>query len=157
MSNIIQNRICDINWFCNIGNKDIPENISICFEYVKNEKEFIKNVTSTRWENVIIDNRNDLTDIVEETDPDNIDKWNDVVSEFKQNKGNEIRQKIEEKLDAYDKKTFITDVVIFGLIFVIVADYFEVLHKSQFFENYFSILESGHIPCGYKKGKFLIY
>lgn len=154
-----------IPWFQNCGTTPeppIPDALP-----VKNTKEAIKGITSTRWENMVLEFRGDFTEALcllsIRTQRKQDRYWNPLTIEFKEKHlpGLEsLWQKNLEPLGLWEKA--VLDDIRFNVMAIATIDAFkDILDPPEFFQRLLAIYKQGHLPCGWKgkknKGCFLVY
>lgn len=155
-------RIKKIKWFqncrCNLGIELIYD-----VSYEKNIDSLIKLISSTRWENISLEEQNRLTEYLFKNYPDKYHQvWNDVVRDITKNilpgiKENIINNAKEFKLN----KEEIVSQIEWDILWIIMAYTYYGYMKPTFYGEILKIYEIGNIPCGWKgtypNGKIIVY
>lgn len=153
----------DIPWFSNCG-KQIPLQWGIKADSVSEVK---KNITSIRWENIVLDNQGDMTEQLCirscQGIGDEYQEWNRLVDDYKRNYLPQLETQWKSQLTQLDLNVKeVTDDVSFNILGIVMADaYKEILPMSSFFSQLLEIYSNGYLPCGWKgkknKGCFIVY
>ena len=86
-----------------------------------------------------------------------MEESNEKVEYYRENYIPQIERVLQNKAkQAGFAENIITDIR-FNLLIILEANYFSDLYRDAFWNQMLEIYKSGHIPCGYKKGVFLIY
>ena len=89
------------------------------------------------------------------------EKYADEANEknifYRENYIPQIRQNFQNKVEKFELAQRITSDIEFNLLVILRAHLFSELYRDSFWDQLLEIYRLGHIPCGYKKGTFLIY
>lgn len=145
----------DINWFVNCG-KSIINNGTV---QAKNAAQVLKTINSDKWSNMVLDYSNDVTAQLCKRQingsGNEYGKWNDLVSDFKTNHINILKEKWQVALEKYglNNESVISDVSMNILTIAVVNAYKDIAEISDFFIELFQIYKDGYLPCGWKGKK----
>jgi len=147
-------------WFENCGDGSFDR-----FEVVvvKDKEKAIKNITSTKWENVYMEQQGNLTEYLFINHRDLYsESWNREIQHIKQEylgKLLDLFVPVLENKGLTGKK--IVDNVRYNIMLLFMASFYSEYYSSEFFEQMLEIYLSGHLPCGWsgskKSGKFMVY
>ena len=158
----VVDRIKRIKWFKNCGNKS---EIALIYDksYAKDVKSAIKHISSTRWENVGIEEKNRLTSYLFKNYPDKYHQvWNNLVKDIKKNILPEIKENIINNANEFklNESEIITQME-WDMLMIIMAYTYCNYMEPTFYKEILKIYENGNIPCGWKgtypNGKIIIY
>lgn len=144
------------HWFENCG-KDIElENVLVT-------KDIRKAISSTRWENIVLEECGKFTTQLSKNFKDEYRCWNQLIKMIK----SEIFPRLERiwrtNLETYDiLESYILDDIKYNVLMIIaIHAYHSYIPMPDFFKILLSIYANGHIPCGWKKdkgiGKIIVY
>ncbi|GAA0086307.1 hypothetical protein UT300007_27460 [Clostridium sp. CTA-7] len=158
----VVNRIKRIKWFENCSSKlEIP--LIYDKSYAKDVKSVIKHVSSTRWENIGIEEKNRLTSYLFKNYPDKYHQvWNNIVKDIKENILPEIKENIINNTNEFklNESEIITQIEWDMLMIIMAYTYYDYM-EPIFYGEILKIYENGNIPCGWKgvypNGKIIIY
>ena len=156
----VVSEILSIDWLGNCGKRNMPI-IDSKYLVVKNIKKVRKDIDSILWENVCLENRNQLTVFLAFNKPEIYNNfWNDGVDEIKQDILPEIINNIEAKCQELLIENAVGSIqfdIVNTIMTLSCRDYFH----SVFYEDMLKVYKSGHLPCGWKggfnRGKFEIF
>ena len=154
----IKLRLKSIEWFENCGGEKNLDYIGENIIRITSWEEACKNLGSIQWENKVLDERGDLGVRILEIDSDI--GWNDMVGRLKETI---YDCWLDDTIRIYLKNVEsvnleIIDDILWDVHTIVMAlSYSDYVELSEFFQVMIRIYESGHIPCGYKRGKFIVY
>ncbi|MPQ31917.1 hypothetical protein E4V42_10790 [Clostridium estertheticum] len=158
----IVERLEKINWFKNCGK---PLSISLMYDvnYAKDINSVIKHISSTRWGNIGLEEKNDLTSYLFKNYPNKYHQvWNELVENIKEN----IMINIKNEAIKMANNKGLNDNSIIGhiewdILIIIMAFTYSEYKEPTFYKEILRIYESGNIPCGWKgtypNGRIIIY
>ena len=156
-------RLTEIEWFANCGN-DIPCEYGV---KLKSADEAIDNITKARWQNIILDNRGDLTAQLSirscKGEGKEYQEWNKLVREIKESYMPDLERVWIEKLSArgLNQQEVLEDIKFNVLTLIMVDAYKGIIPVTAFWKTLLKIYETGYLPCGWKgkkvDGSFMIY
>ena len=154
---VIKQRIKDINWFNNCGNKVTVE-ISENFRYVNSWEEAKSNYRKEGWEEKTLEAQNELTVFLYKNYKTEYLKWNTITKEAKKFIEKDILPilmaiKEENELD----NTFINCVKYDILGAIMEYSFTKCKGRPSFFFELLNIYESGNFPCGYENNTIVIF
>lgn len=155
-------RIKKIKWFQNCGNK---LEISLIYDvsYAKDINSVIKHISSTRWENIGIEEENRLTAHLFKNYPDKYHQvWNCIVKDIKGTILPDIKENVINIANEFklNEEEIITQIEWDILGIIMGYTYYDYMEPT-FYKEILKIYENGNIPCGWKgtypNGKIIIY
>ena len=147
--------LLNLDWFEKCGIKERIEGVNI--EFVKDKKTLDKKICGLNWENKVLDKSGDMSEYLGNLDEKYLEESNEKVEYYRENYIPRIERVLQNKAkQAGFAENIITDIR-FNLLIILEANYFSDLYRDAFWNQMLEIYKSGHIPCGYKKGVFLIY
>ena len=151
-----KNRLLNINWFSNIGNRFSDTGYSLANSLRQAETY----LASPEWENVTLEESNKISGYLSVDHTVIFQDWNMLIKESKTFFENELLATIPH-LSSFDN-TLLYQCLEWDIIHYLVEDvYKKYLRGPFFFGQLISIYESGHIPCGWSgewpKGKVIVY
>lgn len=156
-------KLYKIPWFSNCG-KQSSLNWALC---VNSASEVAKMITSIRWQNIVLDNRGDITEQLSIRSCKGMgteyQEWNNLVSDFKNNYLPQLEAQWKSALGQIDLDIQeVMNDISFNILAIVMADaYKEIVAIPTFFTRLLEIYEAGHLPCGWKgkkeKGAFIIF
>ena len=147
--------LLDLNWFEKCGIKEEIQNIDI--EYVKDKKTFEKKVSGLNWENKLLSKAGDMSEYIGNLDEKYLDQSNEKVEYYHENYIPILKSVLQDRLKKYGLTDKVLPNTIHNIIIMLKAKHFSKLYTDTFWDQILEIYKSGHVPCGYKKGVFLIY
>lgn len=145
----------DINWFVNCG-KGIIYSGTV---QAKNTAQVLKAIYSDKWSNIVLDYSNDVTAQLCKRQVsgkgNEYSSWNELVSYFKTNHINILKEKWKAALEKYklNNETIISDVSMNILTIAVVNTYKDIAEVPKFFAELLQIYKDGYLPCGWKGKK----
>ena len=121
------------------------------------EKEMLKGIKSTKWENTVLENRGDFTVYLHKNHNSEYQKWNEYTAEIKAVFLRDLSEKIKMVLGDKDQNNVIYNDVIFNILTLFMIDKYDSSFESDFFEKLCEIYLAGHLPCGFSDGKILVF
>ena len=156
-------KLTRIEWFINCG-KDISCEYGL---KVKSVDEAIENIVKAQWENIILDNRGDLTAQLSmrsiKGEGKEYQEWNKLVREIKEGCMPDLEMAWNEKLSTLNlnKSEVMADIRFNVLTLIMVNAYKDIVPITQFWNKLLAIYEAGYLPCGWKgkkaDGKFMLF
>lgn len=118
-------------------------------------------INSAKWENVILEETNELWAFLNENDPAAFQKWDGQLEFVKKTCVPEIMAVVKDVIAAKNlPQSFILDIEC-NLITIFMFAYYGGLYQCGLVDHILEIYLSGHLPCGYKgsfqKGKVIVY
>lgn len=163
LNQMVIDRLKKINWFHNLGNP-IKTAIKYDVSYTKSMKSAIKHMNSIRWENIGLEDENELTLYLTLNHKDKYGiVWNELVDEIKRNISPVILKSV---MDCASKEKFeippeLIEQITWDIISIIMAYTYEQYRTPNLYAEILKIYEEGNIPCGwngvYPHGKIIIY
>lgn len=152
--------VLSTNWLDNCG-KDENLNLDVDCIFIKEVDIVKKEIDSIRWENICLENRNELTMFLAFNKPEIYNGfWNDGVYEIKDNVLPKIRNDIKKRCNELLIENAVVSIES-NIVNIIMTLSYRAYFNSPFYENMLRIYKSGHIPCGWSgklyNGKFKIY
>ncbi|MGG0334915.1 hypothetical protein [Priestia aryabhattai] len=161
LNNAVVEAITSNDWleYCG-GETNLPKGSN--YSYLSNKKVVNKNVKGVKWENICLEERNNLTGYLAKNKPELYNKnWNVLVREVKTEVLPKVVDKIENQVSILGLSSDIANSVKFDIINIIMVLTYEKYYNSDFYTSMLDIYLSGHIPCGwdgdYPNGKILVY
>lgn len=153
----LKNKLLENKWFEYSG---AFENCNYSFDYVlvDNEKKAVKSVASREWENLCLEQRGNFTAYLsKEHKKEYREHWNKTVLELKQTFIPLLSEKVKSALAEKKLLEKVWDDVRFNLITILMIDFYSYDFNTEFFDHLLEVYLSGHLPCGMKDGKQIIY
>ena len=147
--------LLQFNWFGKCGINEEIQGINV--EYVKDQKTFEKRMGGRKWQNYVFSRANDMSEYLLNMGEKYADEANEKNIFYRENYIPQIRQNFQDKVEKFELAQRITSDIEFNLLVILRARLFSELYRDSFWDQLLEIYRSGHIPCGYKKGTFLIY
>lgn len=122
----------------------------------------IKTMKKLEWENICLEERNNLTGYLAKNEPEIYNKnWNTLVKKIKAEVLPKITDDIEKQILILGLPKEILNPIKFDIVNLIMVLSYEEYYKSAFYNEMLEIYLSGHIPCGwngkYTEGNIFIY
>lgn len=163
IDNEILSIINDIPWFENCGNRT---EISLNYKYkFVTEKEMIRSLSGTKWENLELDEFNKLYDWFRTSSI--CLAWNRSVDEIKKDEMPKFDLLVKDKIKKIfgNEQKLVLDSFHWDLLMIImkltISKRFSSNDEPYFYNELLEIYKSGHFPCGwrghYPEGTVLIY
>ncbi len=156
----LREKLRSCHWLEQCGNRDAD---SYDFDYVwaKDLAEAEEKINSAKWENVILEETNELWAFLNENDPAAFQKWDGQLEFVKKTCVPEIMAVVKDVIAAKNlPQSFILDIEC-NLITIFMFAYYGGLYQCGLVDHILEIYLSGHLPCGYKgsfqKGKVIVY
>lgn len=141
--------------FERIGEKEVIDGVN--FEYVESSSEFEKKINGLKWENLINEKRGDIFVVLYKNVRERADEWDEWVKKNGTDIDNAVLDRLTNTEVSLLLKDEICSMIQYNFFLIGISQYFKDVYYDEFWDQVFVIYQSGHIPCGYKKGKFLIY
>ncbi|MFG1175847.1 hypothetical protein AAFN90_20105 [Erwiniaceae bacterium CAU 1747] len=156
ISKLATERLLNINWLSDIGNKISVSDVILAMSLNEAENYF----SDPEWESVTLEESNEISGYLATKYTTIFQDWNDVAKEAKLFFTNDIKPKIPH-LNDFDN-TLLHQCIEWDVIHYLIEDFYsEKLKAPLFFNKLVSIYESGHIPCGWvgswPKGQLVVY
>ncbi|MCR8859840.1 MULTISPECIES: hypothetical protein [Bacillus] len=149
------------NWLKHCGTEsNFPQGIG--YTYLSQKKIMIKTMKKLEWENICLEERNNLTGYLAKNEPEIYNKnWNTLVKKIKAEVLPKITDDIEKQILILGLPKEILNPIKFDIVNLIMVLSYEEYYKSAFYNEMLEIYLSGHIPCGwngkYTEGNIFIY
>lgn len=161
INNEITERIKSINWFVNCG-KPLERTISFNIHYINNSVEVVSLYKNTKWEDTVLEARNELTSFLHQKYINKYCEWNRLVREAKEFIKREVTPIIQEYVYSNNYDEIFINCVEWDILNVIMEyTYSECKNRPTFFLELLTIYESGNFPCGwegkYPNGSILVF
>ncbi|MFF2094569.1 hypothetical protein [Paenibacillus sp. NPDC058174] len=160
IENALVERISNIIWFSNCGNK---LELNINFEVVNeaNWKKATKQSQSRYWEEITQEAGNKLTEFLSVKFPDRYKERNKLVRESKEL----IEVYVVPEINEYINHKVLSPLILENVKWDVVSAIMEYNYKAEkepiFFLELLKVYESGNFPCGWKgswpDGKLIVY
>lgn len=120
--------------------------------YSRDSNSLIKHISSTRWQNIGLEESNTLTSYLFKNYPDKYqDVWNDLIDEIKEKVLPELKENIISAANEFDiNKSEIMIQLDWDLLMIIMAYTYSDYMEPTFYAEILKIYEKGNIPCGWK-------
>lgn len=153
-------KLIDNRWFENCGDKEVVyENLD--YIWAKDMKDVEKNVNSIKWENMYIEEMNEITMFLDMNYLELSMLWNEQIEMIERKYMVELRKRIREAANKHSLPERVVSQVGYALKIIFICEFYSEQYHSEFYENLLEIYLSGHLPCGYKgryrKGSIIIY
>ncbi|WP_432665081.1 hypothetical protein R9X47_02305 [Wukongibacter baidiensis] len=153
-------RLKNISWFENCGSMSAASKYEI--SYSKGIESTIKHCSSTRWANLLLDKRQDVSSYITVYRVETKYRWNDVIKVIKKDILPEITNCVEKKWNIkYGESEEIKRTIRSNLMFFLALYAFREYKEEPFYNELLSIYEQGYFPCGWKgtypEGKIIIF
>ena len=156
MSNHFFERVNNINWFSNCGNKIEIEDFPFKIKHVRSISEMIKSMKKQSWEDTTLEASNRLTVFLTLQDIEHHKQENSYMFNWNEitmlNKSKLIP--VEEKAVDFAEKNGIgkifRDCVMWDVLSASMEDYYHAKNQNIpiFFKYLMMIYEKGNVPCG---------
>jgi len=151
----------DFEWFLNVGDPKSATRIVRDFFQVLDWQSAVDALTQGgKWDDVQMDERNELSLYLNNRCHSEFQKWNFVISEAK------VKYEAAfEKLKTYLMKNNLSDAILascqWDTVNAYAANYFLEWNPPRFYLHLFEIYRAGHFPCGWNgdwpKGKLIVF
>lgn len=141
--------------FERIGKIDVIDGVN--FDYVESSNEFEKKINGLKWENLINEKRGDIFVVLYKNVRERADEWDEWVEKNGEKIDAIVLDRLTNNGASLLLKDEICNMIQYNFFLIGISQYFKDVYYDEFWDQIFAIYHSGHIPCGYKKGKFLIY
>ncbi|WP_409310354.1 hypothetical protein [Pectobacterium sp. B1J-3] len=150
------NRLIKINWFSHVGDQFFVPNVKVANSF----GEAMLFLSSPDWENVTLEESNDMSGYLSIKYPSALQEWNSLAIDAKTFWRDELSKRIPD-LDGFDN-VLLLQCIEWDIIHYLIEDaYKDKIKKSLFFDSLICIYESGHIPCGWDgnwpNGNLVVY
>ncbi|WXR61471.1 hypothetical protein WG909_14370 [Peptostreptococcaceae bacterium AGR-M142] len=163
MEDIIQ-KLKEIPWFENCQQYNVVSKFDI--SYCNSVNSSIKHCSSTRWENLNLDRRENMRICIKEYRTESKYEWNDITRILRKFVLSELLDYVENKwIDRYNKNEKIRSEIKFIILNFLVLNIYgkskKGYFKDFFYDELLKIYEQGYFPCGWKgtypEGKIIIF
>ena len=140
-----------IDWFSQCGAKKI------------NRATILKEITKTKWENLVLHHREESSVILAIKHPAADREWNNLTVHFKQQVLPKLEVLWQDALKPYDlaDRAILGDISFNVLNYALLKTYEPYVEIPAFYKELFAIYEQGKLPYGWKgtreMGEFLVY
>lgn len=140
-----------ISWFSNCGENNIGK------------ETIVKEISKTKWENLVLNHRGDATAMLSIHHPIAYKEWNNLAAHLKQHELPKLVAVWEASLKQHDlvERDILMDVSFNVLNFALLKAYEPYVEIPRFYHDLFAIYEQGKLPYGWKgtrdNGSFLVY
>lgn len=153
-------KFMNCNWFEKCGSREaVYENLD--YIWGKNIADVDKNINSIKWENVCIEEDNEVREDLQINYPELRLLRNEQIEIINKKYMPGIMEKIKQAVVEKSLPEGVIKDVQYNVLMIFVCEFYSEQHHSEFFERLLEIYLSGHLPCGYKgryrKGSILIY
>ncbi|SFJ93169.1 MULTISPECIES: hypothetical protein [unclassified Bacillus (in: firmicutes)] len=161
LNNSVVEAVLSNNWLKHCGTEsNFPQGIE--YTYLSNKKKMVKIVNGIEWENICLEESNNLTGYLAKNEPEIYNgNWNTLVKKIKAEVLPKITDDIEKQITILGLPKDILHAVKFDIVSIIMVLSYEEYYKSVFYNEMLEIYLSGHIPCGwngkYPEGNIFIY
>ncbi|PHR93461.1 MAG: hypothetical protein COA78_32865 [Blastopirellula sp.] len=150
--------IQNLDWFSDVSN-DLPSKYSD-FQPVIDWDNAIALSESLVWENIGIEEGNNITLHLNSVCKDEFQKWNQVVNNAKEEL--EISwQRLSNYVEDNNLPQVIVDCAKWDTINAVAVEYYSVWKPSRYYIDLLEIYQLGHFPCGWlgewPSGKMCVY
>lgn len=158
MEDIIK-KLEKIPWFENCQQNNVVSKFDI--SYCKNLNSCIKHCSSTRWQNLVLEKREDVRTYIAYSITSKY-KWNDIIAVIKKRILPELLNYVESKWNYRFEKNNIVKIKLETILINFLALYLLSEYKEEpFHDELLKIYEQGYFPCGWKgtypEGKIIIF
>lgn len=135
-------------WFLNCGKATEIDNVML-------SKDVRKSIQSSKWENILLEKRGEYTAQLSKNFKDGYRNWNQIIKTVKSDILPQLEIIWQKNLKAAGiYEPYILDDIKFNISTILMLHaYSRYIPMPDFFEKLLSIHASGHIPCGWRKGK----
>jgi hypothetical protein len=149
-----------IEWFKNCEKDSLVSKYQI--NYVRDIKSVNKHCLSTRWNNLRLERRGDLTAFLSVKRIEKYNLWNSFALKLRDEIMPEFKVIIEERWkEKYQLENEITNTVCKDISAAIMIYQFREYFIEPFYDEIICIYEQGYLPCGWKgtypEGKIIIF
>lgn len=156
--------LVNCSWFKKCG---CAEYYTYDFEIypISTESEAVKGILSTKWENICLEERGNLTAYLSCNHKDKYKHWNYEVEIIKKEYLPQIRERLEKNVKEHNFSEEISKELLneisFNIISIFMADFYSEYYQCAFYENVLKIYLTGQLPCGwdgkYPEGRIMVY
>jgi hypothetical protein len=157
----IAQRIKDIDWFRNCGNK-LNGITRFTIDNIYTVEEALYFCNTSKWEEITLDARNELTSYLREKYKSKYNEWNMQVKMAKDFIKSEVTPSIQKHKEIrHFDETFVSCVEWDVLGAIMEFKYRECKNRPTFFLELLRIYELGNFPCGwegqYPIGRLIVF
>ncbi len=135
-----------VDWFANVGQPMLT--IFPHANVIADWTAAVDSCSSSTWEDVCTESRNDLTVHLNAVCKDDFQKWNEVVGIAKQELAGPWRQ-MAQKVHATSLPKVVADCVEWDTMHAFVCEYYAQWKPPTFFSDLLQVYKFGHFPCGW--------
>lgn len=161
LNNSVVEALLTTHFFENCGKSDaLLEGVN--YTLLSDRNKVVKNINGIKWENICLEERNNLTGYLIRNNKDIYNKyWNILVRYIKDNVISKIIGNIESQVTYLGLPEDIIDSIKFDIVNIIMVLTYQDYYDSPFYRNMLKIYLNGHLPCGwngkYPKGNVYVY
>lgn len=154
-------RLLSCCWLSNCGTH---QNCTYSFDVflVFSLKDALKNISSSKWENVCLEEYGNITEYLAKNQKNEYNQhWNENVRKIKSAYLPPILEKISAAPNYLDfSNEFLVDIR-FNLLAIFMSDMYSTFYSDEFFNKLLEVYLSGHLPCGwhgkYPSGELMVF
>ena len=109
------------------------------------------------WENKLLSKAGDMSEYIGNLDEKYLDESNEKVEYYRENYIPPLENVLQNRLKKFELTEIVLPITRYIIMIMLKAKHFSKLYTDTFWDQILEIYKSGHIPCGYKKGVFLVY
>lgn len=149
------NAMTKCSWLKRCGHRD---EFDFSCLYAENIEQLKCKIESNHWENICLDMAGDFSSFLCLNYRKEYQNWNNVVRSIKIDYIPEISRKIQDEIACQGLPVSILSDIQFNVLTLFMLNYYSEYYKmSNFWNQMLTIYHSGHIPCDYTKGQFVVY
>lgn len=154
-------RLLSCCWLSNCGTN---QNCTYSFDVflVPSLKDALKNISSSKWENVCLEEYGNITEYLAKNQKNEYNQhWNENVRKIKSAYLPPILEKISAAPNYLGfSNEFLVDIR-FNLLAIFMSDMYSTFYSDEFFNKLLEVYLSGHLPCGwhgkYPSGELMVF
>ncbi|MCY8232251.1 hypothetical protein [Priestia endophytica] len=154
-------KVLQIDWLSNCGREgSLPKHLP--FSTLGNQKAVKKSIDSVKWENVRLEEVNNLTGFLAKNHSDVFNGyWNTLVMEIKHNILPDVHVKAMANIVKHNLPLNILHNVEYDAVNILMVLSYREYYESKFYNMLYEVYATGHLPCGwngkYPRGNLLVY